>query len=180
MKQIKQLVDDEFIHKELPEFNLSVEEYSRVLDSVVTANADIICHTADGKVLLGVRSDRPLQGKLWIFGGRMKPGESLNDTAKRNMKRELGIDAKPKRLGISDVYNIMWGGRHEPPHEYGFQTMMTIMTYECNSAEAELATTADDTHDSLRWYSRKEIHDMEEAGELHPFLLVVLRDAGLL
>src|SRR5688572_30645285 len=110
MKQIKQLVDDEFIHKELPEFNLSVEEYSQMLDSVVMANADVICHTADGKVLLGVRSDRPLKGKLWIFGGRMKPGESLNDTARRNIKRELGIDANPKRLGISDVYNIMWGG----------------------------------------------------------------------
>ena len=80
---------------------------------------------------------------------------------------------------ISDVYNIMWGGR-PPPQEYGFQTMMTITTYECNPGEAELATTADDTHNNLRWYSRKEIHDMEEAGELHPFLPVVLRDAGLL
>ena len=39
MKQIKQLVDDEFIHKELPEFNLSFEEYSQMLDSVVMANA---------------------------------------------------------------------------------------------------------------------------------------------
>jgi NADH pyrophosphatase NudC (nudix superfamily) len=180
MKQIKELVDDEFIHKGVREFNLSIEEYSRVLDSVVIANADVICHTADGKVLLGVRSYKPLQGKLWIFGGRMKPGESLNDTARRNIKRELGIDANPTRLGISDVYNIMWGGRHEPPQEYGFQTMMTIMMYECNSAEVELVTTTDDTNDDLHWYSRQEIHAMEKAGELHPFLPVVLRDAGLL
>lgn len=180
MKQIQHLVDEEFKHKEVPEFNLSVEEYSQVLDSVVIASADIICYRSNGDVLLGKRADPPLQGKLWIFGGRMKPGESLRDTARRNIKREIGIDVDPKRFRISDVYNIMWGGRNEPPREYGFQTMMTIMMYECDPEEARQAVSADQTHASLCWYSRKELHDLEQAGELHPFLPEILRDAHLL
>jgi hypothetical protein len=180
VRQIKELVDEEFEHKQVPEFNLSVEDYSQVLDSVVIANADIICYTDEGKVLLGKRADKPLQHKLWIFGGRMKPGESLKDTAKRNIKRELGIDADSARIGISETYNMMWGGRNEPPQEFGFQTFMTIMMYKCNPEEARQAVSADQTHDNLRWYSRKELHDLEEAGELHRFLPEILRDAHLL
>lgn len=180
MRHIKELVDKGFTHKQVPEFNLSVEEYSQVLDSVVIANADIICYRPNGDVLLGVRADRPLKNELWIFGGRMKPGESLNDTAARNIKRELGITADPSRLGVSQMYNIMWEGRHEKPQEYGFQTMMTIMTYKCNDQEARAVTAADQTHNGMKWYTKQEILELEKSDQLHPFLPEVLRDAGLL
>lgn len=180
VKAIRQLTDKDFTHKGVPEFNLSVEDYSMVLDSVVTANADIVLFQPGGEVALGMRVDRPLQGELWLFGGRMKPGESLDDTALRHLKREVGIKGDKSRMSLSNVYNIMWGGRAEPPQEFGFQTMMSILTYECSPEEATIVTTADRTHSNLKWYSHQELLELQEKGELHPFLITVLTDAGLL
>lgn len=180
MKQITHLTDPDFTHKGVADFNLSVEEYARVLDSVVIANVDIILHKTNGDVLLGTRVDKPLQNKLWIFGGRMKPGDSINDAARRNIKREVGIKADESRLVFSNIYNIMWAGRAEVPQDHGFQTMISILKYECTPEEIEQSRAADDTHSHMRWYTQDELQQLEAAGELHEFLVTVLRDAELL
>jgi len=179
-KHIKHLTDKEFKHKNVPEFNLSADEYSRMLDSVVIANMDIILHKPNREVLLGQRTDKPLQGKLWIFGGRMKPGESINSTAIRNIRREVGVEVDEERLVFSDIYNIMWPGREEALQEHGFQTMMSILKYECTPQEIEQAFITDNTHSQMRWYTQDELRKLKEADELHPYLVTVLTDAGLL
>lgn len=179
-KHIQHLSDKNFRHKNVPEFNLTVDEYSKVLDSVVTANVDTILHNPNGEILLGKRADKPLQDELWIFGGRMKPGESINDTVVRNLRREVGIEIDEERLIYSNVYNIMWPGRAEPPQEHGFQTMMTIMKYECTLNEAEQVLSADKTHTDMRWYSQDELRALQKQDKLHPYLVTILTDTELL
>ncbi|MFI0795783.1 NUDIX domain-containing protein [Micromonospora rubida] len=179
---IHELVEDDFTPREVPEFGLAEDDYARALDNLVQANVDVIPHTADGRVLLGYREDLPLRNMFWVFGGRMKVGETLTDSAVRALRRELHLDADRSRLVLNHTYNVRWGTRSVPPEERGFQTMLTLMTYQCTDEEARSLTPADRTHGWVRWHSRADLRQLEESGSglLHPFLPVVLRNAHLL
>src|SRR5204863_8079542 len=105
----------------------------------------------------------------------------LADTAARALTREVGLVAERDRLVFDNIYNVMWGTRSVPPEERGFQTVLTLMRYECTEDEAESVTAADNTHQSVRWCSPVELRELHTSGSelLHPFLLIVLKNAGL-
>lgn len=179
---IQELVEDNFTARDVPDFGLPVTDYGRALDHLVQANVDVIVHTRDGRVLLGYRNDLPLRDMFWVFGGRMKFGESMTETAARVVGRELGLRVDRDRLIFDHIYNVIWGTRNPPPAERGFQTLLTLMKYACTDEEAESVTVTDPTHDWVRWYSPAELRELQAAGSprLHPFLPIVLRNAGLL
>ncbi|WP_229402394.1 NUDIX hydrolase [Micromonospora okii] len=178
---IQELVEDDFTTREVPEFGLAEDDYARALDHLVQANVDVIVHTGDGRVLLGHREDLPLRNMFWVFGGRMKVGETLVDSGVRALRRELDLHADPDRLLLSRTYNVRWGTRSVAPEERGFQTLLTLMTYRCTDEEARRLAPADRTHGWVRWHSRQELRELARNGSrlLHPFLPIVLRDAGL-
>jgi 8-oxo-dGTP pyrophosphatase MutT (NUDIX family) len=64
-------------------------------------------------VLLQKKWNHPLHGNKWcMFGGHRKNRESLEDTAKREAKEELGIDVrKPKRFKVFE-FNSFGGLRY--------------------------------------------------------------------
>ncbi|MGI5170646.1 NUDIX domain-containing protein [Spirillospora sp. CA-253888] len=178
---VHELVEDHFTPRHVPDFGLPEPVYAQALDNLVQANVDVIVHTGDGRVLLGYRKDLPLRDMFWVFGGRMKVGETMADAGARALARELGLDADRERLHFANIYNVMWGTRSAPPEERGFQTLLTLMTYRCTGEEAESVTAADNTHQSVRWYSAAEIRELHTSGSglIHPFLPTVLRNAGL-
>ena len=82
------------------------EIYSKVLDNIVITCVDIIvCHA--GKMLLGKRAIEP-QSDWWIIRGKMKPGESFNEAATRNVRRELGLNIKPYLFQYLSSTSLVW------------------------------------------------------------------------
>jgi colanic acid biosynthesis protein WcaH len=179
---VHELVEDDFASRDVPEFGMTEPDYGHALDHLVQANVDTIVHTADRRVLLGYRKDPPLRDMFWVFGGRMKRGETVAGTAVRALRRELGLAAEPGRFAVDQVYNVRWGRRSAPPEERGFQTLLTLMRYECTGDEARELSAADRTHEWLRWHTAAELRALHAAGSplIHPFLPVILRNAGLL
>lgn len=178
---IHELVEENFTTRDVPDFGLPESDYARALDHVVQANVDVIVHTADGRVLLGYRKDLPLRDMFWIFGGRMKRGETLIDAGARAILREVGLVAERDRLAFDQIYNVRWGTRSAPPEERGFQTLLMLLKYECTEAEAAFVAAADKTHQWVRWYSAAELRQLHLTGSslIHPFLPIVLTNAGL-
>ncbi|WP_327085574.1 NUDIX domain-containing protein [Nonomuraea sp. NBC_01738] len=178
---VRELREDHFRPRDVPDFGLSEPVYAQALDHLVQANVDVIVHTGDGRILLGYRKDLPLRDMFWVFGGRMKVGETMAAAGARALARELGLDADRGRLRFADIYNVMWGNRSAPPEGNGFQTLLTLMTYRCTEEEAECVAVADGTHQSVRWYSTAEIRELRtgDSGLIHPFLPIVLENAGL-
>lgn len=178
---IYELVEENFTPRDVPDFGLPMDDYGRALDNLVQANVDVIIHTGEGRILLGYRRDLPLRDMFWVFGGRMKPGEALADTAARILAREVGLDVQRDRLLFDHVYNIMWATRTPPPEKRGFQTILTLMRYECTEEEAKSVAVADRTHEWVRWHSPAELRELEASGSglIHPFLPIVLKNAGL-
>ena len=67
----------------------------------------VVIHAGDGQVLLLERADHP--GWWQSVTGSQDPGETLEETALREVREETGLDARQYRLedwGYSNVYEI--------------------------------------------------------------------------
>lgn len=77
----------------------------------------VVVYTPDLKVLLLERADRP--GFWQSVTGSQEPGETLEQTAIRELEEETGLDAKQYRLDdwqVSNQFEIYkhWSGRYAP------------------------------------------------------------------
>lgn len=77
----------------------------------------VIIHTPDGQVLLLERADHP--GYWQSVTGSRHPGETLRETAVREVAEETGLDARRYRLtdwNLENVYEIYpeWRHRYAP------------------------------------------------------------------
>jgi len=77
----------------------------------------VVIHTRDLQVLLLERADRP--GFWQSVTGSQDPGETLGQTAAREVMEETGIDASRHRLtdwNLRNVYEIypVWRARYAP------------------------------------------------------------------
>jgi len=78
----------------------------------------VVVHTPDKQVLLLERADHP--GWWQSVTGSQNPGESLVETAIREVREETGLDAQAYRLedwGYSNRYEIYDCYRHRYPPE---------------------------------------------------------------
>ena len=71
------------------------------------AAALAICRKPDGSMLLAQRSKGPSTaiGRWGFPGGMHEVGESILDAARRELKEETGIDAKPVR--VIDAFDVI-------------------------------------------------------------------------
>ena len=77
----------------------------------------VVIHTADLEALLLERADRP--GYWQSVTGSQHPGESLRDTAIREVAEETGIDATRHALAAWNLQNVfeiypVWRHRYAP------------------------------------------------------------------
>lgn len=69
----------------------------------------------DNKILLIKRNTRPFVGYWALPGGRMDPGETINQTIIREVKEETGLDVKIVRVVGEYVEK---GAREDVEYEY--------------------------------------------------------------
>ncbi len=83
----------------------------------------VVIHTPDRQVLLMERADHP--GWWQSVTGSQNPGESLAETAAREVREETGIDVRSHSLedwGYKNVYEIYDCYRHRYPPEVTHNT----------------------------------------------------------
>ena len=98
----------------------------------------------DGKILIGRRRQDQMLGGLWEFpGGKQQPGESLEETAKREIEEETGL-----RVHVTSPYcQVNHGYTH-------FKMTLTAFRCEWVAGEAKPVST-----DELRWVRLDELDD---------------------
>lgn len=143
--------------------HLSDEEYGRVLSSIVVACVDAMILCA-GKVLLGVRLNEPYRDRSAYPGGRMKPGESFEDTASRHAGKNVGLRISPKRFKYIRTDSWAWSKRGQPPEDTGCHMTGTTMAARITAREARRIRLEDDLG-QMHWMTLREIIASQE---IHP------------
>mmetsp|Transcript_35652 Transcript_35652/g.63421 ORF Transcript_35652/g.63421 Transcript_35652/m.63421 type:complete len:267 (+) Transcript_35652:78-878(+) len=83
--------------------------YSEIVANFIVPCVDVVLEAEDGQVLLLERGQEPMQGVLWLIGGRMWKGETFFDTAIRKVHEEVGLSRSSLRpLRVLGVWNTFF------------------------------------------------------------------------
>jgi 8-oxo-dGTP pyrophosphatase MutT (NUDIX family) len=113
----------------------------------------IVVQRSDGKILLLKRSpDRSYDPDKWsVATGHIKDSEHPHETATRELKEELGVDAKPFKEGRL----VIVGSYEKPLHVYPF-------LFSIDSLKVEL----DAEHSDYSWIEPKDVYNYDRVDKL--------------
>ena len=116
--------------------------------------ASAVVTDEDGRLLLGKRTDN----MLWtIPGGRMKVGETIAETAVREVKEETGIDVE-----VVSLVGIYSNPHHIVEYSDGEVRQQFSICFSCRCVGGKLATS--DETSEVGYFSPNELEGME----IHP------------
>jgi len=163
---------------------LEESEYRAALNGIVQHCADVLIYDPGAEqFLIGTRDQEPHAGD-WVIGGRMRAGETTNQAAAVNVKRELDITIDPERLKKVGDYKFVWDTRAQPSTPMadgtgrwitGVHDSTTLNLYPIN-ADERTAIEHNDEYTRLHWLSADEILQAPR-GQYHPALVQMINDS---
>jgi len=148
---------------------LNDEEYSRALDCFVKGCADIFLTDSKGNAMLGKRKVEP-QPDWWFLGGRMKAGDTIEEAAARNCKRETKLDIDPSRWSFVCAQTMLWQFRKQEPCGNGTADINVIMTAEITDEEKASMVMCNQEYETWGWFQPEELLSEGSEIKLHPVL----------
>lgn len=129
-------------------------------NSLVPAASAVVADE-QGRILVARRRDND----LWtIPGGAMEPGESIAQTAAREVKEETGIDVE-----ITGLVGIYSDPRHVVEYSDGEVRQQFSICFVCAPRSSETATS--DETSEIRWIAPEALDDLE----MHPSIQLRIR-----
>lgn len=109
-----------------------VEELRALVGSraLVLASVSVIICDANERVLLARRAD---DGQWDLPGGSLEPGETLEDTARREIREELGVD-----LGRLELLDVRSGPEVSHVYPNGDRVEGIVAVYVADHVSGEL------------------------------------------
>mmetsp|Transcript_168385 Transcript_168385/g.540981 ORF Transcript_168385/g.540981 Transcript_168385/m.540981 type:complete len:252 (+) Transcript_168385:42-797(+) len=169
MQRAPQFVTGNFVphHKFLED-----AEYGRALDALVKAVSDVLVVSPDdSQVFLGRRKVEP-QPDWWYIGGRAKPGETPEQAAVRNIRRELGLELPIERFEVIANYSFVWHTRAQAPVDNGTADISTVHSLVLRPEEVGVVKLDEKEYLDAKWFAAEEVL----SGEFHPALKQAIRD----
>ncbi len=124
--------------------------YGTVLDNIVVCCVDCVVVNS-GRLLLGRRTQYPYKG-YWVMGGRMKPGEWYEETARRVVEQEVGLRIEDlDRFEYIDTACYVWARREQPPQKHGCHMEGNNFLVVISDAEAALIRPSSEDFAELVW-----------------------------
>ncbi len=119
---------------------------------LVVVGATVIVRNERGEILLQKRSDT---GTWGLPGGAMEPGESLEQTARRELWEETGLSADPFRL-----VDVVSGPELFFSYPNGDQVHTVVVLYEAMAVTGSLKINDDESLD-LRYFLMDALPELE-------------------
>eukprot|EP00897_Mesotaenium_endlicherianum_P006555 jgi/Mesen1/5928/ME000301S05069 len=160
-----------FVTGEFKSQNVFLEdkEYGLALDCLVKACTDLFILDGEGSncnILLGKRIVEP-QPDWWFMGGRMKPGETPEQSVARLVGRELNLIVNPVDIKLIGVHSYAWQRRQQLPMDNGTCDISACFSLVLEKAVVDSIKFDEKEYSDIRWFSIEEIISGEN---FHPAL----------
>jgi ADP-ribose pyrophosphatase YjhB (NUDIX family) len=129
--------------------------YDQIVNLVPIASVDAVI-VMNGALLLLKRKNNPAAGQWWFVGGRINKGESFEQTLRREVKEETGLEIESFRF--INVYSRFLPERHD-----------VTIAYLCKCQESKIEIN--DEHSEYKLFK-------ELPNGLHPYVLETLQDSN--
>jgi colanic acid biosynthesis protein WcaH len=126
------------------------EEYKDIITKTTVLCIDVILRHKN-KVLLVKRTEEPCKGVYWPVGGRVQKGETVDATARRKIKEEIGIEFKGPLIPIGYYEDTYSENSFENNTEYS--TFSLVFVGDLNK-EAKSKVKLDHTSDDFGYFDR--------------------------
>ena len=160
MSLIKSYTEDGFIP---PNGQYLLEsDYANAIQSLVVVCTDVvIIDRAKKLIYLAYRKAKPMNSYWWI-GGRMKAGETKEESAIRCVMRETGVDLSQESLSFVALLDFRFKDRQQIPQTISCHTLSYVFSVELTAEEIASAALHLDTDEyesdiSLQGYTREEL-----------------------
>jgi ADP-ribose pyrophosphatase YjhB (NUDIX family) len=126
------------------------KKYKTILDSVTNVCVDVVLRYRE-KLLLIKRTEEPMKGVPWPVGGRIHKGETSENSARRKIKEEIGIDYHAPLIPIGfyeDTYSA-----NSFSDDTSYSTISIVWAGVLTDKQAKKIET-DSTADGYGFYTR--------------------------
>lgn len=141
---------------------LSREQFLEVVERAPLVSIDLVVRRADGRVLLGKRTNEPAKGCWFVPGGRIHKNERRAAAFRRICEAELG---KPFSIDVARFIGVF---EHFYPTNFAAQpgsgTHYVVLAYELDAIDLPGKLPADQ-HGEFDWFEPKRILETEEVHE---------------
>ena len=129
--------------------------------TLIQAAASIICVDAEGRLLLGRRTDNHMWG---YSGGAVEIDEKIEDCARRELFEEMGITA-----GELELFYINSGPEAHYVYPNGDEVSNVEVVYICRDYKGEIRPQPEEIEE-IRYFSVDEIRMEEISPPIRPVM----------
>jgi colanic acid biosynthesis protein WcaH len=142
--------------------HLGRKEFLEVVERAPLVSIDLIVRRADGRVLLGKRTNEPAKGCWFVPGGRILKDERIDAAFRRICEAELGRSFTLKEARFIGVFEHLYPANFaEKP---GVTTHYVVLAYELQ-APGLPETLPADQHGEFGWFEPAVILKTEAVHE---------------
>lgn len=132
---------------------LGREEFLKVVRVAPLVSVDIVVQDAEGRALMGLRSNEPAKGFWFVPGGRILKGERIAEAFERVVAEELGCKVSFGNARFLGVFQHFWDTNFAG--EPGVSTHYVSLAYWLKLPEGA-AIHGDPQHAELKWLPVEE------------------------
>jgi colanic acid biosynthesis protein WcaH len=133
---------------------LSRQEFLSVVEKTPLVSIDLIVFDPEGKILVGLRKNRPAQNTWFVPGGIVFKDERIAEAIRRISKAELGVEFSPEMMHFKGVYEHLYPDNFAGTS--GIGTHYILLTHEIHLTSL-LPSLPPDQHSEYRWLTKEEI-----------------------
>lgn len=87
---------------------LDTETFQSAVEATPLVSIDLVVRDTEGRILLGIRNNRPAQGCWFVPGGRIRKNETLDAAFFRLTHEELGQPSERSAARLMGVYEHLY------------------------------------------------------------------------
>ncbi len=129
------------------------EIFKCIIKNTPLISIDLIVENKEGKILLGLRKNKPAQGYYFVPGGRIFKNETIEEAFRNISKNELGMDFDIKDADFLGVFQHFYEDNYFG--DDGFGTHYVVLAYHLKIEDT--LNLPDEQHSEYIWLTPEEI-----------------------